>query len=265
MLQAIKNKYTVETLKPLNVSQDSEHWLTQRDVDMANNYVKPIELIRSKLTPQIGDRLIYMSKHGKYYGFALIDSIDKERGLLSICEEPYVPFVWEDQNNIRLSVSGGAFHFVNPKKLKFVKCVKASFKDWGHCRACAHGVITFKARVPQWSYSEPDPLYGDFTTETQRQFYLSKNTESDARYLYSGDGVAFRDEEGYQQFLRDYEATLFPGQWESQLILWCFRREYIFLSSEEWEKIEAPIVERRLNFYPEKIKFVKDMNKHISY
>ena len=83
--------------------------------------------------------------------------------------------------------------------------------------------------------------------------------------MYSGDGVAFRDEEGYQQFLRDYEATLFPGHWESQLIIWCFRREYIFLSSEEWEKIEAPIVERRLNFYPEKIKFVKDMNKHISY
>lgn len=32
MLQATKNKYTVETLKPLNVLYDHEHWLTQQDL-----------------------------------------------------------------------------------------------------------------------------------------------------------------------------------------------------------------------------------------
>ena len=35
MLQTTKNKYTVETLKPLNILYDHEHWLTQQDVDMA--------------------------------------------------------------------------------------------------------------------------------------------------------------------------------------------------------------------------------------
>ena len=40
MLQKEKNKYTVETLKPLNVLYDHEHWLTQQDVDMVNNYVE---------------------------------------------------------------------------------------------------------------------------------------------------------------------------------------------------------------------------------
>ena len=33
MLQATKNKYTVETLKPLNILYDHKHWLTQQDVD----------------------------------------------------------------------------------------------------------------------------------------------------------------------------------------------------------------------------------------
>ena len=47
MLQATKNKYTVETLKPLNILYDHKHWLTQQDVDMANGYVELIERTRT--------------------------------------------------------------------------------------------------------------------------------------------------------------------------------------------------------------------------
>lgn len=86
MLQATKNKYGIETLKTLNVLYDREHRLAQEDVDMVNRYVELIERIRSKMTPQVGDRLIYLSRHGDYYGNALIDSADEKKGLLSICE-----------------------------------------------------------------------------------------------------------------------------------------------------------------------------------
>ena len=44
-----------------------------------------------------------------------------------------------------------------------------------------------------------------------------------------------------------------------------FRREYVFLPLSEWEKIDVPAVERRLNFHPEQVKIVKDMEKHITY
>ena len=71
MLQATKNKYTVETLKPLNILYDHEHWLTQQDVDMANGYVELIERTRSEKTPQIGDRLIYVDRYGKYYSVSI--------------------------------------------------------------------------------------------------------------------------------------------------------------------------------------------------
>lgn len=59
MLQKTKNKYTVETLKALNVSYDYDHRLTQEDTDMVNAYVELIEGTRSETTPQVGDRLIY--------------------------------------------------------------------------------------------------------------------------------------------------------------------------------------------------------------
>lgn len=33
----------------------------------------------------------------------------------------------------------------------------------------------------------------------------------------------------------------------------------------EWDKIDAPAMERRLNFHPEQVKLVKDMDSHITY
>ena len=86
MLQATKNKYTVETLKPLNILYDHKHWLTQQDVDMANGYVELIERTRSEKIPQVGDRLIYVDRYGKYYGNALIEKRKNTDGLISICE-----------------------------------------------------------------------------------------------------------------------------------------------------------------------------------
>lgn len=80
--QATKEKYSIETLRERNVSYDHQHWLTQEDVDMANNYVKLIERTRSEVTPQIGDRLVYVTEHGDYYGHALIDSRSAKEGYL---------------------------------------------------------------------------------------------------------------------------------------------------------------------------------------
>lgn len=260
-----KEKYSIETLREWNVSYDHEHWLTQEDVDMANSYVQLIERTRSEVTPQIGDRLIYVSRHGDYYGNALIDDADTEQGLLSVCEQPYVPFVWKEEDCIRLSVSGGAFHHINSQEMKFLKWTEGAFKDWGHCGACANGSVTFFAKVPLWSYAESNPMYGNFTTETYRKFYLNKRTEQEEGNLYHGDGIAFRNEAEFRQFLKDYEGTVFKGNRENQIVVWCFRREYVFLLSAEWEKIDAPAEERRLNFHPEQVKIAKDMEKHITY
>ena len=151
--QMAKDKYSIETLRELNVSYDREHWLTQDDVDMANNYVQLIERIRSEITPQVGDRVVYVTEHGDYYGHALIDHMHRDEERLSVCERPYVPFVWKEDGSIRLSVSGGAFHRVNPKDMKFLKWTEGAFKDWGSCGACANGSVTFLARVPLWFYA----------------------------------------------------------------------------------------------------------------
>ena len=263
--QMAKDKYSIETLRELNVSYDREHWLTQDDVDMANNYVQLIERTRSEITPQVGDRVVYVTEHGDYYGHALIDHMHRDEERLSVCERPYVPFVWKEDGSIRLSVSGGAFHRVNPKDMKFLKWTEGAFKDWGSCGACANGSVTFLARVPLWFYAEPNPRYGNYTTETYRKFYLNKRMDTEEGNLYQSFDIAFRDETDFRQFLEDYEGTVFKGNWANQIVVWCFRHENRFITQDEWNKIDEPAVERRFNFYPEQVKIVKDMEQHITY
>ena len=62
-MEATRNKYTLETLLPLNRSYDMEHTLTQGDVDMANRLVEAIEGSRSSQIPKIGDRMRHVGRH----------------------------------------------------------------------------------------------------------------------------------------------------------------------------------------------------------
>jgi hypothetical protein len=104
----------------------------------------------------------------------------------------------------RPPTGGGAFHRVNPKDMKFLKWTEGAFKDWGSCGACANGSVTFLARVPLWFYAEPNPKYGNYTTETYRKFYLNKRMDTEKGNLYQSFDIAFRNETDFRQFLEDY-------------------------------------------------------------
>lgn len=263
MEQTTKGKYTLETLRPVNLSFDREHLLMEEDVSMVNRPVEVIEQSRSDARPQIGDRLRLTDKYGDFYPNTLLE---KERGKnLSVCMNPYIPFVGTAKNKpIWIDVSGGPFTGVNPENLRFAGRYEGAFKAWGHCGATANGSVCFTAEVPLWEYSEPHPYYGDFTTETWRKIHIRKNVENGSRYLYSGDGIAFRTEEEYQQFLQDYEATVFPGSFHNHYVIWCFRQGQRIVPQEEWDRMKAPISERSINCYREQVKIVKNKEKHIT-
>ena len=87
-----EDRYSRETLRPMNTLYDHEHHLTQEDVDMANKLVRHIEHTRNPRVPQVGDRVRYTTRHGDFHGNALIEAV-REDGTRSICLCPYVPFV----------------------------------------------------------------------------------------------------------------------------------------------------------------------------
>ena len=262
MLQATKNKYTLETLLPLNVSYDYDHQLTQPDVDMANALVELVERTRTDEHPQVGDLMVHVSKHGDYSPRALIEKVHDES--LSVCIHPSIPFVYRKDNGIGCDVSGGPFDRVKIPDVKFKGWDTAYFKEWGHCGPRVNGSVSFAARIALWEYREPDPLYGDFTTKDRQRIYVRKDTDPEAEYLYQGIGICCKDEKEFDEFLRDHEGTVFPGNWENQVVVWCFKHSVKGVSREQWEAMDVPVSERVLHGRVQPVKIYKDMENHES-
>lgn len=260
MLQTETKRYLMETLLPANESYDSDHLLTQEDVDKVNSLVERIESTRSFINPKAGDRLLYTSKYGDYSPVAFIEK--NRDGELFICIKPMIPFVETEDLLIYYDVSGGPFTGMHESKLKCTGTVNNHFKTWGHKGACANGAVHFQAKVSMWEYAEPEPLFGNFTTKTWRKFTLSKTKEPAAEYLYSGEGFTFKDENKYQNFLQTFCGTVFPGHWDNQFIIWCYRDELKGLPFQEWEAINAPITIRTIGTLPTNVKVQKDHEDH---
>lgn len=262
MIEATKNKYTLETLLPLNVSYDREHTLKQSDVDMVNRLVEAIESSRSNVVPKIGDRMRHVDRHGDYYGYALLE---KEHGNnISVCLQPYVPFTGIGKRGIWVDVSGGPFTGIARADMKFIGWEKGVFCAWGHCGACGNGSVRFIAKVAGWEYIEPNPLYGDFTTETWRKLYIRIVNNHISGYRYLGDGIAFRDDGEFDKFKENYEATVYKGNWNDRLVVWCFRDNKKFLTEDEWNALNLPVQIRMYNGGIRKVKVRKDMERHVT-
>ena len=260
MLQVKKNQYSLKTLLSLNTSYNLEHHLTQDDVDKVNEMVRNIERARSNRMPKIGDRLIYVSRHGDYTNNALIEKRDKEK--LALCVNPFIPFVHFDSGTISLNVSGGPFTSMRPEEAKYIGWTKGAFKVWGHCGACGNGTVQFYAQVGLWEYREANPLYGDFTTKTWRRLYLYKTSDPLADYLYRGEGVYLKTEKALEDFLRDSEGTIFPGNWSNQFVVWCFHEIEKGISLKQWEAMDAPVILRKIYQKLQEVKVYKDMEAH---
>lgn len=260
MLQARTAAYDLQSLLPMNRSYDHEHHLNQEDVNMVNDLVAHIERTRSSRQPRIGDRVVYISKDGDWYGNALIEKF--KGGACSLCLDPYTPFIWKSPLGIGCSVSGGPFTSVPTAELHFVGWTEECYKDWGHCGACGNGSVTFKARVAQWSYRAPNPIYGDLTTETWRKLYITKRELPDSPYLYHGDGFTLRDNAEFDQFVQNFEGKVFAGYGENQFVVWCYRDVLQPLSQKEWDALDAPVSSRRIYNAEQPVKVVKKHSTH---
>ena len=121
----------------------------------------------------------------------------------------------------------------------------------------------FRGKVAKWEYIAPEPLYGDFTTETWRKLYVRINDNPESRYRYVADGTAFRDDADFDKFKKNYEATVFNHS-DSMLVVWCFRDKTEFLQEDEWNRLDLPMQERMYNGQLVKVKIKKDMERHVT-
>lgn len=131
----------------------SSYVLKETDFEMAENYIAAIEHNHERCkTPQAGDVVEGAYYDGKFpYSNGIIEKIHED-GSLSICYQPYIPFIWLKKDGfIGMSVSGGPFGNHKAEELVLVEeNDEAMFCDWGNCGACKDGAVNFIAPVRRW-------------------------------------------------------------------------------------------------------------------
>lgn len=146
---------TREDLLKCNAVFDSVHGLGEFEVKEANRHISNIGLNQSvNRTPSVGDLVegVYYSTHE--YRFGIVESVSR-RGVVGVCYDPCVPFVYSDVFNISLSVSGGPFTHAHMSCFELVADEEPRFfKAWGECGRCGDGAFFFPAKVKRWRLVE---------------------------------------------------------------------------------------------------------------
>mgnify|MGYP001625469909 FL=1 len=232
----------IENFYKINGLYHIEHGITKNDIKMAENYIDYIEKTRSDKIPKVGDIVKYTTEYGDYYGRALI-SANSGANEIQICEQPYVPFICSTNNDdMSLSVSGGAFTHTNKNNLKYLGKEKRQFCDWGSCGACANGAVDFEAEVSVWEYKENN-MFGEYSTKYYNKMYIKKKEKPINGYIIFGDGIAFETEKDYQAFLKTYRAKEFDNDYNT--VIFYYKEENYLISKEEWQELEGYQIDTR--------------------
>jgi len=255
MTKEVAENYTIETLMLINEHYHSEHGVRQSDVDAANDCKSAIEASRTDNQVQPGDIVELTTIHGDYYRNAHIANWDENEGQWYICNQPYTPYVYIDKSagSIGYTLGGGGWRHV-PSNLALIGKRKKLFGQWGHKGVCGAGSFLFEATVNVWEYKEPEPLFGEYTTEHYDRWYIShcvdKFGKPQGGYEYQcfSRGTGFATKAEYKAWLRTFRGVEFkvdslPGQ----VVVFVYKRIEKLISKEEYEALKLPTDTRVCN------------------
>lgn len=170
-------EYTIKTLAELNPRK--EHLIDQKVVNKINKIIKRCEENTKKHALQTGDVIRYTSPYGKYYSDAHIEQKEKDRVYMCESGNSHVGINKYD-NDIYFSTSGGAWEYIEIKKLKPLALIKEKeVWTWGNQGAMANGSLHFTIPVNIWECDLNE--YG-FSTKnyTKKIFTFVYNNKNDS-------------------------------------------------------------------------------------
>lgn len=238
----LTNFYTIETLQYLNDSYDYGYPVTLSDTDKVNRLIAAIRQERDgHENPVAGDMIEYTSRNGDFFNSAHIGRITDKN--YEICLSKIVPFCYENENGVGYDIHEGVWTHLN-KALPAPACIRTGlFRTWGHTGRCAHGLIYFKTFIRSWKYTEPDPMFGEYTTRNWTKYFISKlpDPERKGEFTYKGDGFSLYSLTELDRLVEILHGKLFNGIYRNSLILWGYRMVWNLLTEQEWNAAKAGI------------------------
>ncbi len=214
---------TREDLIKCNAVFDHVHGLGEFEVEEANRHIVNIGLSQCRNRhPSVGDLVegVYYSTHE--YRFGLVESVSRS-GVIGVCYDPYVPFIYSSRTDVRLSVSGGPFTHAHMSCFELVADEEPRmFCAWGECGGCADGAFNFPAKVKRWRLVEA-PKVGRDVWDTNTITYEVTGSKH-----FKGIRIGFGAEPGDKA-----EVQSMDGSW--------FETEYLGYTAATIQKLEHEI------------------------
>lgn len=242
--------YTKKRLSQINAVYLSEYWhhIEKSDVQTANQCIKTMYTGLNSNEPQIGDIVHYTTREGTYYPHAHIDDI--RDGVVSVCLNPFVPFVCLRDKKISFSsVSGGPWVQISKEKMRKCEVETKTFQFFGSSGVCAHGAIQFEGYANCWEYKEDGLLFGEFSTkEYARTVYRKIDTQWYVETTDPDNDIPQPNGNAFKKWLQELRGVQF-GDFEKDDMVTVFTYKEVnrLVRPDFWQQLDLPISTRRIN------------------
>ena len=165
------NFYDLESLTLLNRHEGCACSIKACDVEKVNRLISRMREDRERVSlPTAGDVVTYITRGGDYYPQAHIERGDDRE--VHICLLPHTPFCHENEKCTGYNTEGGPWVITSPELLLPDGIRGKQFRMWGHTGRHRNGAVLFHTFVRAWKYTEPDPLYGKYTTKEWTRYII---------------------------------------------------------------------------------------------
>lgn len=125
------------------------------------------------------------------------------------------------------------------------------------------GAVLFHTFVRAWKYTEPDPLYGKYTTKEWTRYIIEcqPDIEPADAFVYRNEAFTLYSKEELERLVGILHGKLFNGFRPGLFILWAYRMEWKELPAWEWNMLKADTHLSFLGISPVRIQ--TDHKRHI--
>ena len=253
--------YDLESLTLLNRHEGCACSIKECDVEKVNRLISRMREDRERVSlPTAGDVVTYTTRGGDYYPQAHIERGDDRE--VHICLLPQTPFCHENEKCTGYNTEGGPWVITGPELLLPDGIRSKQFRMWGHTGRHRNGAVLFHTFVRAWKYTEPDPLYGKYTTKEWTRYIIEcqPDIEPADAFIYRNESFTLYSREELERLVGILHGELFNGFRPGLFILWAYRMEWKELPTWEWNMLKAETHLFFLGVSPVKIR--TDHNGH---
>ncbi len=94
------------------------------------------------------------------------------------------------------------------------------------------------ACVRAWQYTEPEPLYGRYTTRNWSKYHINRqpDPEHDGEFFYMTEGFTLYSVRNWTGSTGILHGKLFDGIYSNSLVLWGYHMKWEILTEQEWNR-----------------------------